>query len=68
MPNQPAKKNSKRPHSSQPKRQRYNVEARGYKRRLKDLDRHIEHNPNDAVAKDARPRVLGIYAGARGNR
>jgi len=39
---------------------------RGYRRRLRDLERHIERNPNDAVAPEALPKVKALASGGRG--
>lgn len=37
--------NKKSSKSDQPKRRRYNVECRGHKRRLRELERHIDKHP-----------------------
>jgi len=45
------KGNKKHRKSDQPKRQRYNSAKRGYRRRVRDLERHIQQHPNDTAAE-----------------
>jgi hypothetical protein len=58
--------NKKSSKADQPKRRRYNVESRGHKRRLRDLERHIERNPNDKTAPEALPKVRALVGGGKG--
>jgi len=48
------KKSSKR---DQQKRIRYNLEHRGEKRRLRDLEWHVARNPNDKQADESFKRI-----------
>lgn len=41
----------------QPKRKRYNFEARGFRRAVRDMEKHIAKYPNDERAKAALPRL-----------
>jgi len=43
--------------SAQPKRQRYVLSKRGYKRRVAALKRHIARHPNDRPAPDTLERL-----------
>jgi hypothetical protein len=58
--------NKKSSKSDQPKRRRYNATNRGYRRRLRDLERHIERNPNDKTAPEALPKVRALVGGGKG--
>jgi len=51
---------SKKRKGDQPKRKRYNVSRRGYKKRFNDLEKHIAKNPNDAIAKESVSRVKAL--------
>ena len=57
MPIQRQGKRSKASKKDQPKRKRYNVQQRGFKRRITDLEKHIKKNPNDAQALVSLPEV-----------
>lgn len=59
------KGNKKGPKGNQPKRKRYNFEKRGFKRAVKDLEKHIGKHPNDRSAKDALPRIKQRYLEGR---
>ncbi len=66
MSNKAAGGNKKSCKSDQPKRRRYNVENRGWKHRVRDLERHIAKHPNDAAAPEALPRLRGLAMGGGG--
>lgn len=57
--------NKKSSKGDQPKRRRYVAEGRGYRRRLRDLERHIDRNPKDAVAPEALPKVRALAGGGK---
>ena len=57
MPIQRQGKRSKASKKDQPKRKRYNVQQRGLKRRITDLEKHIKKSPNDAQALVSLPEV-----------
>jgi len=60
-----AKGNRKMPKGDQPKRKRYNVSRRGYLRRLRDLESHVQWHVNDEQSKSALRRLKPILAGIK---
>lgn len=52
-----SKGNKKRRKGDQPKRKRYIAEKRGWRRRVRDLERHVKKHPGDKAASAAVPRV-----------
>lgn len=51
------KKTNKVSKAHEPKRQRYVAEKRGYRRRINDLEGHLEKHPNDKQSEAALPRL-----------
>jgi len=55
--------NKKASKAGQPKRKRYLAEKRGWKRRIKTLERHVGANPGDRQAPDALKRLKTAFLG-----